>query len=298
MKKFNMHASGAQRLHAWFLILCMALLTACSSVKFAYNHGDTLLYWWLDAYVDFDSSQSRWVKQDIDRLFQWHRQTQLREYTKLLATAQRQLAAGATQDDLLRDYQDLKHSSELLLTKVTPELAEIARSLKPEQIAHLEKKFAKGNDEYREKTMSGSVDKRHKVRYEKSLNQFEYWFGDFNREQEALIRKASDARPLDNDTWLEERIRRQQRILAMLRKVQAEKMNKDAAMAQVQGITRDILERLESPEKKAFYDGYIDTTAKFIVYVIGLTTPEQKAHAQKRLHGLIDDFNAMAADKR
>ncbi len=298
MKKFNMHASSIQRLQALFLVLCAVLLTACSSVKFAYHHGDTLLYWWLDSYVDFDGTQAKWVKQDIDRLFQWHRQTQLREYAKLLVKGQHQLSAGATPADLIRDYQDLKNSSELLLAKVTPELADIARSMRPEQITHLEKKFAKGNEEYREKFMSGSTEKRLKVRYEKTLSQFEYWFGDFNREQEALIRKALDARPLDNDIWLEERIRRQQRIVAMLRKVQADKMDKDAAIVQVQGITRDILDRLESPEKKAFYDGYIDATAKLIVYVISITTPKQKAHAHQRIQGLIDDFNAMATDQR
>jgi len=57
----------------------LLLLAACSSLRLAYNNGDTLLYWWLDAYVDFDSGQKGEVKQDIDDLFRWHRKTQLRD---------------------------------------------------------------------------------------------------------------------------------------------------------------------------------------------------------------------------
>lgn len=298
MKKFNMHASTAQRLRALFLILCVALVAACSSVKFAYNNGDTLLYWWMDGYIDLDSSQSALVRKDIDKLFHWHRQTQLRDYGKLLANGQRQLAGKLSQADLLRDYQEIKHSTELLLNKALPELADVALAMRPEQIAHLEKKFAKNNADYRKKYMQGDLARRHEVRYEKALDQFEFWFGSFSRAQEAIIRRASDARPLDNDIWLEERIRRQQLILAMLRKVHAEKLSKEATIAQVQAIVNDIFGRLESPERKAFYDGYIDTTSKLILQVAAMTTPTQKAHAHKRMQSWIEDFNTLAADSR
>jgi hypothetical protein len=298
MKKFNMHASTAQRLRALFLILCVSLIAACSSIKFAYNNGDTLLYWWMDAYVDLDSSQSALVKKDIDKLFRWHRQTQLRDYAKLLINGQKQLAGNLTQADLLRDYQEIKHSTELLLNKALPELADVARAIRPEQIGNLEKKFAKNNNDYRKKFMQADLTKRHKARYDKTLEQFEFWFGTFSRDQEAIIRKLSDARPVDNEIWLEERIRRQQLILAMLRKVQAEKLSKEATQAQVQLIVKDIFERLESPERKAFYDGYIDTTSKLILQVAAIATPAQKAHAHKRMQSWIDDFNTLAADTR
>ena len=61
--------------------------------------------------------------------------------------------------------------------------------------------------------MRGDTEDRNKVRYKKSMEQFDLWFGDFSREQEAVLRKASDARPLDNEIWLDERMRRQQMIL-------------------------------------------------------------------------------------
>jgi hypothetical protein len=57
----------------------------------------------------------------------------------------------------------------------------------------------------------------------------------------------------------------------------------------------DLLNRDQSPERKAFYDAYAEDTAKFIVTAIRIATPDQKAHAQKRMQGWINDFNALAA---
>lgn len=298
MKKFNMQASTLQRLRKGFLILCVTLLAACSSIRLAYNHGDTMLMWWMDGYVDLDTEQTRWVRKDVDQLFEWHRKTQLPEYAQLLANGQRQLAGNLTQADLLRDYHDARASTELLLMKALPELSDLARSMRPEQINQIEKKFASNNDEYRKKFMRGSIEKRHKARYAKTLDQFEFWFGDFSDEQEVILRKATDARPLDNEIWLAERIRRQQGILAVLRKVQQEKLGKEATTALVHGLIRDLFDRLESPERKAFYDAYIDSTSKLILLVANIATPEQKAHAHKRLQSWIDDFTTLAADKR
>jgi hypothetical protein len=98
-----------QRARTLFLIALHGLAAACSTIRFTYNHGDTLLYWWLNAYVDLDSDQSDWVKKDIDKLFQWHRKTQLHDYAGLLGKMQRQLADGnPTQDELLADYREVK----------------------------------------------------------------------------------------------------------------------------------------------------------------------------------------------
>jgi hypothetical protein len=54
---------------------------------------------------------------------------------------------------------------------------------------------------------------------------------------------------------------------------------------------------MDAPDRKAFFDAYVDSTSKFILTAIRITTPEQKAHAQKRMQGWIDDFNALAAGK-
>ena len=297
MKNFNTPPSAGShtsRLRLLFLIGLMALLAACSSIRFTYNHGDTVLYWWLNNYLDLDSDQSGFVKRDIDNLFQWHRKTQLKDYVQLLQTGQRQLAGNLTAADLHADYDQVRSRTELLAFKALPELADLARTVKPEQIAQMEKKFAKNNEDYRKKFMRGDNEEQQKARFKKSMEQFDLWFGHFSSEQEAILRKASDARPLNNEIWLEERVRRQKSIVATVRKIQQEKLSKDATITQLHGLVRSLFDRLEAPERKAFYDTYEEQTIQMILTAVKIATPAQKAHAQKRMAGWIDDFNVLA----
>ena len=298
MKKFNTQDHLIQRFRVLCLLTVMVVLAACSSIKFAYNQGDTLLYWFVDAYVDLDSEQAGPVKEDIGQLIKWHRKTQLRDYSQFLVKAQGQLAGNITHADLKADYKDIKARTETLAYKALPELTDLALTVKPEQIANIEEKFRKNNDTYRKKFVAIDNDKKQKLRYKKSMEQFELWFGGFSGEQEAVLRKASDARPLDNQVWLDERIIRQKKIISVLREIQAKKLGKEATSALLGNLLKDIFGRFDSPERKPFFDAYIDSTINLTLTAIKIATPAQKAHAQKRMQGWIDDFKVLAADQK
>jgi cell division protein FtsI/penicillin-binding protein 2 len=297
MKKFNTHATFSSRTRLLCLGVLIAFLAACSSFRFAYNQGDTLLYWWMNAYLDLDSEQSASVKQDIDQLFAWHRKTQLPDYSQVLARAQKQLAGNPTQADLIADYRDIQRRGKDLLLKAAPELADLALTIKPDQIARMEKKFAKNNKDFRKKFL-GDEDDRRKARYKKSLEQFEQWFGNFSNKQEDQIRRLSDARPNDSRAWFEERVRRQQMIGALLRKIMHPKPDKETATALIRDAINSEFARYETGEKKAFFDAFLDATTRYTLEVIRMTTPEQKAHAHKRIQGWIGDLNALAAQQK
>ncbi|MGK5036031.1 DUF6279 family lipoprotein [Janthinobacterium sp. LB3P118] len=301
MKKFNTQAPSSTpfgRFTYALLALMLVIVAGCSGLRLAYNNGDTVLYWWLNAYVDLDRDQKDWVRDDIDKMFDWHRKTQLKDYVEILRTGQKQLQGNITQADLMMDYSEIKQRTQALLLKAAPELGDLARSLKPEQIAQMEKKFKSNNEDYRKKYLSGDQDKRQKLRYKKAMEQFELWFGSFSSEQEAIIRKASDARPLNNDIWLDERTRRQQNVLNLVKKVHQEKLGKEAAAGLVTTLIKDSFERLEHSERKAFFDSYEASTAQMVLTVIKIATPAQKAHAVKRMQGWIDDFNSLATQPK
>lgn len=301
MKKFNTQAPGSSslnRLTYVVLALMLVVVAGCSSLRLAYNNGDTVLYWWLNAYVDLDRDQKGWVREDIDKLFDWHRKTQLKDYVEILRKGQKQVQGNVTQAELLADYDEIKSRTQSLLLKAAPDLADLARSLKPEQIAQMEKKFKSNNEDYRKKFLTGDQEKRQQLRYKKSMEQFELWFGSFSREQEAAIRKASDARPLDNEIWLDERSRRQRNVLTLVQKVQNEKLSKEATVALINTLIKDSFERLEHSERKPFFDAFENSTAQMVLTVIKIATPAQKEHAVKRMQGWIDDFNSLATQPK
>lgn len=287
-----------RRLSSFFVIAMLLLLGACSSLRLAYNNSDTLLYWWVDAYVDLDAEQKAEVKSDIDGFFRWHRKTQLQDYVQVLRTAQKQLQGNISLAELAADYKDVRARTQSLLLKAVPDMADLALSLRPDQIAQMEQKFEKNNRDFRKKNMKGDRDAQLKYRYKKSMEQFELWFGSFTNEQEDIIRKASDARPLDNALWLDERMRRQRNILALVRKIQQERPSEEATQGMIRDLIRENFERMERSERKPFFDAYTESTMQLILTVIKIATPVQKEHALRRMQGWIDDFNVLSAQVR
>ena len=70
------------------VLLVTAALGACSTVKLAYNNLPEVSYWWLDAYLDFDGSQTPKLRDELAQLQVWHRQNELPRVAGLLQEAQ------------------------------------------------------------------------------------------------------------------------------------------------------------------------------------------------------------------
>lgn len=280
----------------WSMLLFACLLAGCSALRLGYANGDTFVYWWLNSYVDFTDNQKPWVKAHIDNLLAWHRKTQLKDYAQVLSLVQQRLQQKVTPADVLGDYAVLKKRTLLVVDKAMPELTDLALSLQPQQIAYLEKKFASNNEKYRKEYLQGSLEKRQERRYEQVMKHAEYWFGNFSEEQEAQIRAASYARPLNNELLLAERMRRQQELIRILKKLHAERPTREAATAMLKDYVAVSTEHFTYAENKAFFDASSDGTAQMAAQIINLATPAQKAHAMKRLQKWIEDCNAMAAN--
>jgi hypothetical protein len=80
--------------------------------------------------------------------------------------------------------------------------------------------------------------------------------------------------------------------------VQQEKLSKDATISLIHNLIKEIFDRFEMPDRKQFFDAYIDGTAQFILIAVKIATPAQKAHAQKRMQGWIEDFNTLATEPK
>jgi hypothetical protein len=276
-----------------FLLAC--LLAGCSALRLGYANGDTFLYWWMNGYIDFTDEQKPWVKVRIDNLFAWHRKTQLASYAQLLAREQQRLQTRVTPADVQTDYAELKKQAMLVLDKALPDLTDLAMSLQPQQIAHLEKKFASNNDSYRKDYLRGDVEDRQQFRFKKVMKQAEYWFGDFSAQQEAQIRAASNARPLDNDLWMAERLQRQQELIRILRKIQTEHPSREVVSGLLRGYIERSFEHFLYAEHKAFFEASRDGTVQMVALIVNIATPAQKTFAIKRAQKWIEDCRSLAA---
>lgn len=293
-----MQNSITRSLQSWMtwisLSVLIVLVAGCSAARLAYSNGETLSYWWLDAYADFTGEQRPWVKKEIGALFAWHRQTQLEHYIQLLRHAQQRVEGPVDEADLLADYEDAKKRLLVIADQALPQLADLALALDEEQIAHIENKFASKNDEYRKDYLRGNVEKRQAFRFKKLRKQVEYWFGSLSREQESHLRLASDRRPLDNELVLNNRLQRQQALIAMLRKIHAEKPGRNVAMKMIREYIQAVLDRFGNPEHKKFFQETKRETIRIVAGIANSATAEQKEHFQHVTQQWIKDFEALS----
>lgn len=277
-------------------IFAMAfILIACSAVRIGFNNGETVSYWWLNSYVDFEGEQKPWIKSHLDDLFVWHHKTQLREYVQLVSRIQQRDLATVSKADLLTDYDAGRKEVMEIADKAAPDFADLALSLTPEQITKIEEKLAKNTTKFRKEYLSGDRTSRQEFRYKKMMKQAEYWFGSFSGAQEQKLRMLSDARPLNNQLVLGNRMRRQMELVAMLKKIHNEKPGKDVATAMIKKYTAATMDHYANKEQQTYFDALTDANAGLVAEMMHMATPEQKSHFVRTLQDWISDFNRLSA---
>jgi hypothetical protein len=164
-------------------------LAGCSTVKLAYNNSPELAYWWLDGYLDFDSSQTPRVRGELDRLLAWHRQSELPQWIALLQKAQ----AMAPHDSTPAQACELGQAMRLRLLAVAeqaePAGAVLALTFTRAQLDHLQKKYAQINADYRADWIDKSREAQQDKRYEQWLDRSEDFYGSLDEPQKKALRQ-------------------------------------------------------------------------------------------------------------
>ena len=277
-----------------FLILLVSLLAGCGMARMAYINGESLTYFWLDRYADFTDEQKLWARSGIDEIFVWHRSSELPAYIVFLQEAQRDLQEPVTEAGLKENSEAIRKRVSLIIDQSLPLMADIALSLRPEQIAHIEKKFASNNNDYRKDNLRGDVEQRQRTRYKRALKQLEYFFGHLNDSQENQLRALSDARPLNNELVLRARQRRQKELIGLLNRIRAERPSKEVTVQMLNDYVTRSLSYFGDVEQRAYYQAYEAATIKQVAQLINAMTARQKERATQTLQRWIDDFRRLS----
>lgn len=277
------------------VLLAVAILAGCSAARLGYRNGETLSYFWLDHYVDFEADQKPWVRDDIDTLFAWHRRTQLPGYIAFLDHARQHVEKGVTEAQLRDDYQEIRNHLLGLTDHALPQLAELALALSPHQIAHLQGQFTSNNEHYRKEFLRGDIEERQRRRYKRLLKQVEYWFGPLDASQERALRVASDARPLETEQMMEDRQEWQSRLLTLLRKIHDERPSRQATQAMLGEYARAAMDHFGNAQRQAAFAARNEENFRLIAQVINGTTAEQKRHFMRETQQWIDDFRNLSS---
>lgn len=269
------------------------LFAACSTIKIGYNHADTLLLHGLDRYVSLDAEQEQMVRQRVGALMAWHRATQLADYAAFLQRTRSRIDGTLTPAEVLEFNEGLNARMAALGERAAPDAAALALTLTPAQIEQVERKLVDDNVKARKESareMKQAIDERAKKYAERS----EFWLGKLNEQQMRIVRASLADRPVDSLYWIEARERRTRDLVALLRKIQAERPSEEIAASWFRAYFRE-LARPSNPDQRARAEAFRRDNAQLVAQLVNSASPEQRAHLDKRLSGFATEFVQLAS---
>lgn len=271
------------------------------ALKLGYNQGPTLLYWWADAYADFQGgAQSERVKQLIEQWFVWHRRERLPAYAQLLERAHTQVQQPVLTPQAVCGVADeAKALLRVDYEKALPSLAELMLTLTPEQLDHVQKKFDKNHRKFRDLFMDPQREDRLKAQAKKVEDRLKMVYGSLGDDQHRKLLQLLAASPYDPALWLAERRQLQHDALARLRTLQqahAAQPGNPQALAQAQALLRNVGQQAEHSPRPA----YREQQQKVIAYNCLLTaemhnamSPAQRQFAAQKIARWHEDVLAL-----
>ena len=275
-------------------MLLLGALAACSSVRLAYGNGQQLSWWWIDGYVDFSSEQAPAAKAAIDRLFDWHRATQLPDYVSLLVAAQAVVQEPTNAQQACIWQGRIRDKLEPTLQRVLQEASALLPGLGEAQFKALEKRYTKVNQDMRGDFLQPDLAVRRRESVERSVERAERLYGSLGEAQKRVIAEGVASSPFDPEAWLRERQRRQRELLQTLRRLAADRADAEQRL----GALKTLVEHAERSPDPA-YRGYQVKLGAYncslAAQVHNATTPAQRRKARETLKGWEDDLRALAA---
>jgi Family of unknown function (DUF6279) len=275
------------------LLLALAALAGCSGARLAYNNADTVLRWMADDYFALAGTQEEDFKARLARFHAWHRSEELPRYSALMAGAAGKLAGGLTQPELVWAWDSVMARYGQMAAQAAPELAVVLVTLTPAQFERLEQKFAESGAEYAKKHLKGSEAEQRERRDKRNLELMREWFGDFSGAQEAQIMAASGRLPLMYALRLQNRQRRQNDFVALLKAYRS--------AAELEPRLKHWLTAWEdgaSPEYRRLSEQHRELYIQMLLELDRGLTPAQRMHAVTRLHEYAEIFKALAEQSK
>jgi hypothetical protein len=267
-------------------------LAGCSSVRVAYNQSDSLVYWWVDRYVDLTTEQKPLVKSALTDLLRWHRAQQLPEYIQLAQRIRGMAERDIQADEVCALTQDMQTSYLRLLERIEPAATQLVVQLQALQLRSMRQRYDKTNDEWREEWMDGSVEKRRRHRIKQALSRLEEFYGRLDAPQRAVLDQWIAHSSFDPAQSYAGRLRRQADSLQTFERM----AQTGQASATTQALLHGWVERSffsPDPVYRAYSQTLWQENCAGFVKLHNSTTPEQRLQLAQTLLRYENDFRAL-----
>ena len=271
----------------WALIaLATLVLSGCSGVRMVYDNIDTFIRWRALQFLDVHGEQADELDERIARFLRWHRATALPKYARDADEAASRLSRGLSPRDLVWGYDvSLAHARESLRAAVD-QVAPLLDRLTPEQLRHMESRFAEENRKFAREQLRGSESERRERRAQRIIGRMEEWVGALSKAQVERVTQFSARAPLLEQMRDRDNKRLQADVMAIIRARQA-KQRLAERIANWEPGRDPAYAAARAANQQEFYGLLLDLDR--------LGTPEQRARLVAELRRYADEFRGLAA---
>jgi len=185
---------------------------------------------------------------------------------------------------------------DVLGDRAAPDLAQLALSLTPDQIARMERKLDSDNSKARRELAEFVGAESLEERVKKYAERAEFWFGRVSPEQLEIMRASLVRRPAAASWWIDERDRRQREMVALLQRIVTERPSEAIASSWLRAYFAQ-LRNPADPERRRAVEKFRLDSAELVAQLINSASADQKAALSRKLGNFAEDFVALASGR-
>ena len=238
----------------------------------------------IGAEFNFDEAQNAATRASVERLIAAAPAALNSKVDMLVATADTALSKGFTEQKLRGMERQVDKVLDVVAGAIIDEASPILATLRDDQIDFAEARINERLDEAREELQEPKEDRLEK-RADSFVGAVEDWAGDISSQQERSLRQFIAKLPDEGASRLAADERRVERMSALMRKHPSAEAIREGLWREWKG--REDWGPSARPGTERWAEG-----REAILFVYGMLTPEQKAHASKHLHELHDKVKA------
>ena len=275
------------------LLLMLALLQACSALQIGYRQAPNLGYWWLDSQFNLSNEQAEPVREALQQLQRWHREQELPRYAELLAQVQALSTREVDAGQVCKVWTQVNDGLQRLAGQSVRQLAPLALQLQPKQLRHLARHWDKANTDWNKEWLEGSASERLTRRLGKAAARYSDFYGSLTDKQMGLLRTQLQASAWNPAWGQQDRLRRQQLLMATLQSLQAPGTTVAQAEAALMAVWQQWLAAPGESDRRV-QQALVQQTCQNLAELHNSTSAEQRQRAARRLRAYEQDLRELA----
>jgi hypothetical protein len=180
------------------------------------------------------------------------------------------------------------------LQRSLEQAADIVPMLGEPQFRQMEQRYAKVLVQLRQDHLQADPGDRLSESVKRVMERAEMLYGRLELPQKRVIGTGVAASPFNAEAWIAERQRHQRDTVQTLRRLVADKVDRDQRLAGLRALVAR-MERSPDPEYRAYQTLLTDYNCAFVAQVHNATTPAQRRHARQTLAAWEHDVRSLMA---